>query len=310
MKYFEVEFNIEPTSQDARDIVAAMAGEAAFETFEETTDGQLKGYVQQQLFDEDMLRQVLAALPLPGVTVSYTVREAEDRDWNEQWEQEGFEPIVVRGEKKEVRGEKKEEREERCVIIHDGRHLPENDSLSSLLSPLSSKIAIEIDAHLAFGTGTHETTRMMCAALLEHNLAGKRVLDCGTGTGILAITALKLGAREAVGYDIDEWSADNARHNAVINRIDDRFASLLGDASILNKVEGTFDVVTANINRNILLADMPAFVTKMAPHATLLLSGFYTEDVPLLVAKARELGLSLVSQREDQNWACLRFASE
>lgn len=110
MKYFEVEFNIEPTSQDARDIVAAMAGEAAFETFEETTDGQLKGYVQQQLFDEDMLRQVLAALPLPGVTVSYTVREAEDRDWNEQWEQEGFEPIVVRGEKKEERGERREER--------------------------------------------------------------------------------------------------------------------------------------------------------------------------------------------------------
>ena len=110
-----------------------------------------------------------------------------------------------------------------------------------------------------------------------------------------------------MGYDIDEWSADNARHNAVINRVDDRFTSLLGDATILNKVEGVFDIVTANINRNILLADMPAFVEKMAPQATLLLSGFYTDDIPLLVAKAEELGLQLVAQREDNTWACLQF---
>ena len=151
----------------------------------------------------------------------------------------------------------------------------------------------------------------MCGALLEQDLTGKRVLDCGTGTGILAIAALKLGAREAVGYDIDEWSVDNARHNAVINGVDDRLTALLGDASILiDKVKGTFDIVMANINRNILLADMAAFVTKMAPGATLLLSGFYTEDVPLLVAKAEELGLTLTAQREDQNWASLRFANK
>ena len=148
---------------------------------------------------------------------------------------------------------------------------------------------------------------MMCASLLDLPLQGCRVLDCGTGTGILAITALKLGASEAVGYDIDEWSADNARHNAVINRVDDRFTPMLGDAAILNKVEGLFDVVIANINRNILLADMPAFVSKMAPGATLLLSGFYTEDVPMLVERAKELGLTLHEQREDQNWAQVSF---
>ena len=291
MKYYEVTFTIQPLSDDSRDIVAALAGEAAFETFEETTDG-LKGYVQQQLFDEALLRQTLDACPLPDLSVSYTVSEAEDRDWNEQWEQEGFEPIIV----------------DNRLVIHDGRHLPTPENLDSPLSPLSSllsPLSIEIDAHLAFGTGTHETTRMMCAALLDLPLEGKRVLDCGTGTGILAITALKQGASEAVGYDIDEWSADNARHNAVINRVDDRFTSLLGDASILNKVEGMFDVVTANINRNILLGDMPAFVAKMAPQATLLLSGFYTEDIPLLVERAKELGLTLGAQREDNNWACV-----
>jgi len=335
MKYYEVKFNIQPYSDDAADIVAAIAGEAGFESFD-TADGTLTGYVQQPLFDEPLLRQLLDTCPLPDVSVAYTVGEAEDRDWNEQWEQEGFEPIVVEKrreeniKRREERGERRENsekgsekrreenikrREERIILIHDGRHLPEDYSLSSLLSPLSSKtdsplssnsdsiIAIEIDAHLAFGTGTHETTRMMCGALLELDLTGKRVLDCGTGTGILAIAALKLGAREAVGYDIDEWSVDNARHNAVINGVDDRLTALLGDASILNKVEGTFDIVMANINRNILLADMAVFVTKMAPGATLLLSGFYTEDIPLLVAKAEELGLTLTAQHEDENWA-------
>lgn len=293
MKYYEVKFSISPYSDDAADIVAAIAGEAGFESFD-TEDNHLTGYVQQPLFDESMLRQLFDDCPLPGITVNYTVSEAEDRDWNEQWEQEGFEPIVI----------------DNRLVIHDGRHMPDLSSLSSediRISPLSSlhsPLSIEIDAHLAFGTGTHETTRMMCGALLEQDLTGKRVLDCGTGTGILAIAALKLGAREAVGYDIDEWSVDNARHNAVINGVDDRLTTLLGDASILlDKVEGTFDVVMANINRNILLADMAAFVTKMAPGATLLLSGFYTEDVPLLVAKAEELGLTLTAQLEDENWA-------
>lgn len=291
MKYYEVEFTISPVSDDARDIVAALAGEAAFETFEETSTG-VKGYVQQQLFDDDTLKEILAALPLPGVTIDYTVSEAEDRDWNEQWEQEGFAPIVISNR----------------MVIHDGRHLQSPDNSEIPDNPdTPEKLSIEIDAHLAFGTGSHETTRMMCATLLDLDLTDRRVLDCGTGTGILAIAALKLGASEAVGYDIDEWSADNARHNAVINRVDDRFTSLLGDASILNKVEGLFDVVTANINRNILLADMPAFVSKMAHGATLLLSGFYTEDVPILTAQAEALGLTLHEQREDENWAQVSF---
>jgi ribosomal protein L11 methyltransferase len=149
---------------------------------------------------------------------------------------------------------------------------------------------------------------MICGTLLSIP-SPLRVLDCGTGTGILSITALKLGAAQAVGYDIDEWSVDNARHNAVINFVDDRFKSLLGDATILNKVEGTFDLVLANINRNILLADMPMFREKMASGAKLILSGFYTEDAPMLVDKAKTLGLTLQQQKEDQNWCCLVFNS-
>ena len=260
MKYYEVKFSIqapEELFESVCDVVSALAGETGFETFEQHDNG-LTGYIQRQLFDE-----------------------AEDRDWNEVWEQEGFEPIVV----------------DDSIVVHDGRHLPAD------LNP--SAISIEIDARMAFGTGTHATTRMMIAALRSLPLDGKRLLDCGTGTGILAIAALRLGAREAVGYDIDEWSVDNARHNAVINRVDDRFVSLLGDVTILNKVEGVFDVIVANINRNILLADMPAIVRKLAPQGTLLLSGFYESDVPMLTEKAESLGLKLSAKKVDEEWCCL-----
>ena len=348
MKYFEVEFTISPYSADACDLLAALAGNAGFETFEETETGLL-GYVQQSLFSEAALQESIADFPFEGVSIRYDVREAEDRDWNEQWEQEGFEPIVVsRSEECGVRSEECGVRSEECgvwsentfegIIIHDGRHLPSEVSshlspLTSRLSPLTSHLLeIEIDARLAFGTGTHETTRMICATLLDlfsaknpspsasdkslssvlFPLSSKekpsmRVLDCGTGTGILSICALKLGATEAVGYDIDEWSVDNARHNAVINRVDDRFTSLLGDATILNKVEGTFSLVMANINRNILLNDLPLFRQKMAPGAVLILSGFYTADSPLLIDKAATLGLTLRQQQADNDWACLTF---
>jgi ribosomal protein L11 methyltransferase len=281
MKYFEVEFTINPMSADASDLLAALAGDAGFETFEEAENG-LKGYVQQSLFDEDALRSCIDDFPIEGISIIYNVREAEDRDWNEQWEQEGFEPIIIPP-----------------LAIHDGRHLPE----------VESEISIEIDAKLAFGTGTHETTRMICKELIStvSELEEVRVLDCGTGTGILSIAALKLGASEAVGYDIDEWSADNARHNAVINRVDERFTSLLGDASVIDTIEGEFDLVLANINRNILLADMPRFVSKMHSGSKLILSGFYTADSPLLIQKAADLGLTFVSQNQDQDWACLVF---
>ncbi len=282
MKYYEVDFTIAPCSQDAQDILSALAGEAGFETFEETVTG-LKGYVQQAFFDEEALKLTLEGFPFENVTLSYSIQEAEDKDWNEQWEQEGFEPIEVRGEK---------------LVIHDGRHLPSN----------KAEVQIEIDAHLAFGTGTHETTRMICGMLLDMQLDGQRILDCGCGTGILGICALKLGAASAIGYDIDEWSADNTRHNAVINRVDDRLTALCGDASVLSGFADKFNLVMANINRNILLNDMEQFRSVMAPRAQLILSGFYKKDCALLESKAQTLGLSLKATRTDDDWACLLFS--
>jgi ribosomal protein L11 methyltransferase len=292
MKYYEVDFTMKPCTQDAQDILSALAGEAGFETFEETATG-LKGYVQQALFDEDTLQQVLEGFPFENVTLSYSIQEAEDKDWNEQWEQEGFEPIIINLPPSKGKGN---------LIIHDGRHLPSDNNLQP------SSIMIEIDAHLAFGTGTHETTRMICGILLDMQLDGLRVLDCGCGTGILGICALKVGAASVVGYDIDEWSADNTRHNAVINRVDDRLTALCGDANVLSGFSAEFNVVLANINRNILLNDMERFRNVMAPHAQLVLSGFYKNDCALLESKAQTLGLSLKATRSDGDWACLLFS--
>ena len=295
MKYYEVDFIMTPCTQDAQDILSALAGEAGFETFEETATG-LKAYVQQALFDEEALKMVLDNFPFENVTITYSIQEAEDKDWNEQWEQEGFEPISLPLPPSKGKGN---------LTIHDGRHLPNE----------VSQLSIEIDAHLAFGTGTHETTRMICSMLLDMPLAGKRVLDCGCGTGILGICALKLGADSVVGYDIDEWSADNTRHNAVINRVDDRLTALCGDASVLSNFTTTpddlssgFHLVLANINRNILLNDMERFRSVMAPKSQLILSGFYKNDCALLESKAQTLGLSLKATRCDGDWACLLFS--
>ena len=299
MKYYEVNFTIAPCSQDAQDILSALAGEAGFETFEETATG-LKGYVLQVLFDENALKLALEGFPFENVTLTYSIQEAEDKDWNEQWEQEGFEPISLPLPPSKRKGN---------LIIHDGRHLPSDIDLQP------SAIMIEIDAHLAFGTGTHETTRMICGMLLDMQLDDLRVLDCGCGTGILGICALKLGAASAVGYDIDEWSADNTRHNAVINRVDDHLTALCGDASVLAPFATTpdgspsgFNLVMANINRNILLNDMEQFRSVMAPKAQLILSGFYKNDCALLESKAQTLGLSLKATRTDGDWACLLFS--
>jgi len=288
MKYYEVEMTITPCTQDAQDLLSALSAEAGFETFEETPTG-LRGYVQQSLFDQSALDACIAGFPIEGTHIIYKVSEAEDRDWNEQWEQEGFEPIVVSGE-----------RNVQTLVIHDGRHRG-NVQLDHL--PLT----IEIDAHQAFGTGTHETTRMICSTLLDMPLQGKRILDCGSGTGILGICALKLGAASCLSYDIDEWSADNTRHNAVINRVDDRLTTACGDASVLDAINVPFDVVLANINRNILLADMPRFASVMASGSTLILSGFYEKDCALLESKAQHLGMQLSATRHEGEWACMVF---
>lgn len=282
MKYLVAEFKIECQDgmiQIARDLLTDALGEAGFETFEDTEDG-IKGYVQESLFDENAMNDVISNFMLPDVTINSNIQEAEYKNWNEEWEEAGFERININD----------------SITIYDARHDDGNG--------IASGISIGIETKQAFGTGTHETTRMIVSTLLNIDLKGKRVLDCGCGTGILGIAASKLGASEVVGYDIDEWSSENAIHNAELNGVDN-MKVMLGDASVLKSVEGKFDVVLANINRNILLADMHAFVSVMADESLLILSGFYASDVDLLIEKASSLGLSKIDSKSDSEWTCL-----
>lgn len=282
MKYLVAEFKIECQDgmiQIARDLLTDALGEAGFETFEDTEDG-IKGYVQESLFDENAMNDVISNFMLPDVSISANIQEAEYKNWNEEWEEAGFERININD----------------SITIYDARHDDGNG--------IASGISIGIETKQAFGTGTHETTRMIVSSLLNIDLKGKRVLDCGCGTGILGIAASKLGASEVVGYDIDEWSSENAIHNAELNGVGN-MKVMLGDASVLKSVEGKFDVVLANINRNILLADMPAFVSVMADDSLLILSGFYASDVDLLIEKTSSLGLSKIDSKSDSEWTCL-----
>ena len=295
MKYYEVEFKIadrvgNPVDAEQmqlfRDLLPTLMAGAGFESFEDTEQG-LRGYVQTDSFVEAALANAIDDFPIDDIVISYTVGDAEDRDWNAEWERQGFEPIVVK---------------DRCVI-HDTIHpfLP--------MEGAGHVLDITIDAHQAFGTGNHETTRMIVGRMLDMDLKGKRVLDCGSGTGILSIVAAKCGAKEAVAYDIDEWSADNTRHNAELNQVGN-IDVLQGDVNVLSHVSGVFDVVLANINLNILLEDMPIMKEVMAHGARIILSGFYVEDGLKIAEKAGELGMRLLKTSSENNWCMLEFCTE
>lgn len=284
MEYIVAKFDISCPAhlmQVARDLVADASAESGFESFEDTPRG-LRGYVQRELLDLDKLNQSLEELLLEDTKVTYALSAAENKDWNEQWEQAGFAPIYI---------------DNRVVVL---------DARQGKQDVVPGMISVYIYARQAFGTGNHQTTRMIISTLLNLPLQGKRVLDCGCGSGILGIVASKFGAKSVTGYDIDEWSVDNARHNAEQNRVSN-LEVIHGDASVLDHVEGLFDVVLANINRNILLQDLPAFKAVMAPDATLVLSGFYEEDCPILLKAANDLMLRQVGLLSEDNWCCLQF---
>lgn len=289
MKYFRTKFTItckdtdkkpdEITLGTARELCAALAGYAGYESFEDKGYG-IDGYIQQETFNEEVLTESFSAFPLENVKVTFETCEAEDKNWNEEWEKNGFDPIIIAN---------------RCRI-HDIYHKVDD----------TYPIDIEIDARQAFGTGTHNTTRMIVKQLLNMDMNGKSVLDCGCGTGILSIAAIKCGASNAVGYDIDEWSVDNTRHNATINGVEN-LTAIHGDAHILSNMQETFDIVLANINRNILLNDMPLMVSRLKKGGTLILSGFYSQDVDLLTNKAKTLGMQFKTKNISEDWTLLSF---
>ena len=278
MKYLEFIFRTTPCTETVNDVLSAVLADAGFESFVERPDG-IAAYIQADLYKEENLRQAIADYPLPGTDITYSYTEAEDKDWNEEWEKNFFQPIVIG---------------DRCVI-HSTFHqdVPQ------------AEYDIVINPQMAFGTGHHETTSLIIGELLDTDLQGKRVLDMGCGTSILAILARMRGASSCTAIDIDDWCVRNSLENIALNHLDGIHV-YQGDASSLTD-KGPFDVVIANINRNILLADMRHYVARMSQGAMLLISGFYTEDIPTLRSEAERLGLHYTEEREKNHWATLAF---
>jgi ribosomal protein L11 methyltransferase len=262
-------------SPDQADILLAELGEIGFDIFEDSDTG-LIAYCQTDLFDLVVFKDLISRYQFLG-PIQYEIQEIQKQNWNAVWET-NYDPIRIAD----------------LVFIRANFHPSEP----------GYQIEIVINPKMSFGTGHHETTFQMSQALFDLNLTGKSVLDAGTGTGILAFVAKKLGATFVRGFDIDEWSVENSIENASLNTCEE---VEFGRGTILDESARMYDVLLANINRNILLDEMDEYAGRIVSGGDLLLSGFYTEDIPMLVERAEALGLNYVSQSEKNRWACLRF---
>ena len=274
MKYIEVSFTMDDTSLWRDMLVDTLGNEGPYESFVETKDG-LQAYVQEPKYDPLWLAATVQAFPVP---LQYKVAEMEDKDWNSEWEK-GHQAVLV-------------QYDGGSVWVRAPFH-PHRDDVDYELI---------IEPKMSFGTAHHPTTYMMLSYVAELDMVGKRVLDMGCGTAVLGILAKMRGASYVEGVDIDEWAFNNARENAAANGVE--LTLKLGDATSL---QGHFDIIIANINRNILLNDMERYAAVLNPGGTLLLSGFYEADEGALIAKANTLGMTLKSKKSREQWAALEL---
>lgn len=276
--YVEYRIDLEPMpGEDATDLLAALLGEVGFESFVPDERG-LTAYAPVKLFDAEATAAALADFPFDArMHISHKVIEGQD--WNSEWEKNYFQPIVVG---------------DRCVV-HSSFHtdIPKVE------------YDIVIDPKMAFGTGHHATTSLMLDRLLGMDLEGKSLIDMGTGTGILAILAAMRGARPVTGIEIDPFAQVNAVENVALNGHPE-ITMIAGDASALETLKPA-DVFLANINRNVILADIKSYVSALKNGGVIFLSGFYTEDIPMLVQAAEKCGLRSDGYTFRDNWACLKL---
>ena len=273
MDFIEVTLKV---NADFADILTAELGELGFDAFVETEDG-FSAYIEEERYSEEALQEMLQRYA-KQVQVTYAIQKIERQNWNEEWER-NFEALFIGGQ----------------VSVRASFHL----------RPEQAKYDIVINPKMSFGTGHHETTTLMIENQLTVDHQGKRVLDMGCGTGILAIMAGELGAAEIVAVDIEDWTVENARENAELNNYGQIDVRLGGAETIAG--EQPFDIILANINRNVLLEDMATYKAVLKPEGWLLLSGFYTEDLPILQQKAESLGLQYESHRVKNNWVSALF---
>lgn len=279
MNYYEISFTYESPveTEILNDILAAELGEIGFESFTETGEG-LQGYIKDSLYDATTLEEKLAVFPLENVTIHHTTQVVESKDWNEEWEKNYFKPIRIGND----------------CIIRASFHEAEPGYTHTII----------IDPKMAFGTGNHETTYLMIGEMLKLDLEGKELLDMGCGTAVLAILARMKGAKRVVAIDIDEWAYNNAIDNTRLNATEDIQVALGGAEKIRDF--GQFDIVFANINRNILLNDIHHYTESMKNGAYLFMSGFYTEDIPVIEEECQRNGLTWLSHTGKNNWVAVK----
>ena len=270
MEFIEVDFRFTPVGQTS-DILVAQLSEIDFDSFQEVDSG-LIGYIEKQKFNEEKIKKII-----PN-NIEFTYKEMPDVNWNETWES-NFESIIIN---------------DQCAIR------------ATFHKKIDVKYEI-INPKMSFGTGHHETTYLMISKLLELNLKEKVVLDMGCGTGILGILASMKGAKTVDGIDIEEWAYENCIENCEINQIEN-FKTILGD---VNKITGEkYDVIIANINRNVLLNDLHLYCASLNKGGIILLSGFYEEDFNLINQEAQKNNLSLNDKKTKNKWCLLSYTNQ
>ena len=274
MEYTEFDIRLNEVNPYA-DILVARLNEIEFESYSEV-EGGIRAYVQTKLLDTDAAKEILSEIS-KLTKMSFTINKVEQKNWNAQWES-NYSPVVIN---------------DSCVIrAHFHNNFP------------ALKYEIIITPKMSFGTGHHQTTLLMVNEMFNLDLKEKFILDMGSGTGVLAILASKLGARHLIAIDSDEWAFKNAKENSQLNNISN-INFIHGD---INNIGDTkFDVVLANISRNVILNDIEIYVDQMKDDGEILLSGFLKEDIPLILEKTGQLGLELVVVKNKDKWQMLHL---
>ena len=274
MEYTEIDIRLKPVVPFA-DILVARLNEIEFESYCEDENG-LRAYVQTHLLDENAVKEIINEVA-KLCELSYMITKVKQENWNKKWEN-NFEPVHIN---------------DKCVIrAHFHAAFPDVEH------------EIIITPKMSFGTGHHETTFLVMNEMFAMDFKDKTVLDMGSGTGVLAILAAKLGATSLIGIDFDEWAYENAVENAQINAIS-TISFLHGDSNLIG--DATFDIILANINRNIILQDIATYVKAMNTKSEILFSGFLKEDIPLILEKSEQLGLELVDSKNKKKWQMLHL---
>jgi ribosomal protein L11 methyltransferase len=274
MNYTQISFKLTPDTTENREILVAMLSDLTFESFDETEE-RMMGYIPGEIADLDQIKEIISFL---SFSVELSGEIIPDKNWNEVWEKNYFKPLLIGN---------------RCLV---------RAPFHTEYEPAEFELVIE--PKMAFGTGNHETTTLVAGQILDMELTGKTVLDMGCGTGILGMLASLKGAKSVMAIDIDTWSFESTVENARLNNIMNLEAKL-GDASLLGAE--TFDIIFANIHKNVIVNDLPAYHSVLQSGGQIYLSGFYNHDMPDVKARAESLGLIETGFQEKNNWVVYAF---